>query len=48
MEKMPGKILALAVAEVEDYFRLNFLPSKKVSVLSLALKSAIGVYIKSF
>lgn len=33
MEKMPGKILALAVAEVENYFRLDFFPSKCFCVI---------------
>ncbi|RLV99244.1 hypothetical protein DV515_00009911 [Chloebia gouldiae] len=47
MEKMPGRTLALAVVGVENYFRSDFfLPN--VSVFSLALKNAIGVYINSF
>lgn len=34
MEKMPGKILALSGVGVENYFRLNFFPSKCFSVVS--------------
>lgn len=41
MEKMPGRILALAVVGVENYFRSDFFPPD-VSVFSLDLKNAIG------
>ncbi|RMB92295.1 hypothetical protein DUI87_31407 [Hirundo rustica rustica] len=39
MEKMPGRILALAVVGVENYFRSDFFPAN-ISVFSLALKNA--------
>ncbi|KAF2978967.1 hypothetical protein EK904_003804 [Melospiza melodia maxima] len=39
MERMPGRILALAVVGVENYFRSDFFPPN-VSVFALVLKNA--------
>lgn len=44
MGKMPGKILALQVVGVENYFRLNIFPSKCFCVVSGLAKYHRGLH----